>query len=171
MAGTFVLAFTSSEMVKNRFTELVAGIDQTEHDSKEIYSTGIRIKVWEIAYEASIKNPFLGYGAGDTKDVLVEEYDKVGFSEALIRRLNAHNQFLQITLSNGIIGLTILASILLTPMFSWKRLNWFAISFGITTAIFFTTESVLETQAGVLGFTLFLCLLNHDTFRKSDSIS
>ena len=165
--SVLTVSYFGSSIVQNRISELFSGLE-SDSDSNESgsYSTGIRIKIWEIATNLAKDEPILGYGAGDTKDVLVEEYDKAGFSEALIRRLNAHNQFLQITLSNGIIGLLTLLGLLLLPFFQWTHKNWHAILFSGLTIIFFITESVLETQAGVLGFVAFLCLFSNKTFKK-----
>ncbi|MCB9224295.1 MAG: O-antigen ligase family protein [Crocinitomicaceae bacterium] len=159
MLGTSYFVYIKSSNMQARIDEMMRGLSSEENENAERYSTGIRIAIWKEAVYLIKESPIIGYGPGDVTDALIDRYDKKGLTIALVRRLNAHNQFLQTTLSIGIVGLSILFAILLYPFFLKKKNKWFAIGLVLITIAFFATESVLETQAGVISFVLFYSLL------------
>jgi O-antigen ligase len=158
MTTLTTVLYMKSENLQQRATELFMGLSSDKADSQE-YSTGLRLAIWKESITLIKKEPIIGYGSGDVTDALLEQYDKKGLSVALIRRLNAHNQFLQTTLAHGLIGFILLAGILLFPFFRRDEGKWFGIALSLITIAFFLTESVLETQAGVVSFLLFYTLL------------
>jgi O-antigen ligase len=126
---------------------------------QDVTSTSIRKNVWDASIKIISTNPIIGVGTGDVKDVLLKEYEKLGFEKALDVKLNAHNQFLQTAVSLGILGLLVLLSSLLIPLISaFRRGDYvFMLLFGLLIFNFFT-ESMLERQAGVIFFSFFITL-------------
>jgi O-antigen ligase len=77
-------------------------------------------------------------------------------------RFNAHNQFLEVLLENGIIGLIIFISIFVCMFYiAFSNKNLLYIMFILMTLMFFMFETVLYRLAGVSFFSLFSFLLIH----------
>jgi O-antigen ligase len=101
---------------------------------------------------------FFGVGAGTTKEIYTEAYINGGFNLALRQSYNAHNQYLEFFVSNGILGLLIYISSLV--YFAIKtKLKSFAFLFIIVIVLFSLTESFLDRSKGVFFFATFFSLL------------
>jgi O-antigen ligase len=119
-----------------------------------------RIIVWKAAMNVIKKNPIMGVGIGDVRTELVEEYDRIGEYKISRQRLNAHNQFLEVLLENGIVGILIFISLFGYMIFiaiNEKRLLYGLFVFMML--VFFMFETVLYRLAGVSFFPLFSFLL------------
>jgi O-antigen ligase len=75
-----------------------------------------RTSLWESAIEANY-NPVFGVGTGDDTMVLNDYYTKHGLQTFADGNYNSHNQFIQVYLSNGIIGLVCLLLLLVRPLY------------------------------------------------------
>lgn len=183
-AGIFVLcgialviAVFSIPQIKDRFTEvLVDPFHQTNPLYLEDYTgyhfTGgnMRLAIWKMLVgEMSNSNAWLfGVGTGDAQDVLTATYERkhvypgdkeLGFEGFLY--YNAHNEFFQVLLTMGVVGLTVF--VLLFVLLFRKAvaenqpvLFWLLYIF----ATFCLTESALEAQKGVVFFSFFANLLS-----------
>lgn len=154
--STLLFIYRNSSVLQNRINESIQSFTSKEAIKKE-YSptTSIRIYIWKTSLNLIREKP-LGYGTGSVKDVLVDKYKKDRFSFAEQKKLNAHNQFLQTTLAIGIPGLLLLLFMLLYPLKSLEGMN--RLLFGILVLLFTVTgltESLLETQSGVIFFAFF----------------
>jgi O-antigen ligase len=117
-------------------------------------TSNTRIKIWEKSV-GQIKEHFLfGVGPGDTRASLNFMNNEHGVDV----QLNAHNQYLETFISLGLLGFSLLISILIIPMIiAFRKKNalltllLFIISFN---ALF---ESVLERAAGVIFYSFFFC--------------
>ena len=159
----FVSVYKSSPYVQTRIGELLTGVStESTHEFK--YSTTLRKEVWKCAYAAFLKSKMIGHGTGDVQAELNLEYEKIELNQARILQLNSHNQYLQTAVSLGLMGLFVLVSLVVYPIFRARKNEYFGVGFSIITLLFFATESVLETQAGVVGFIVFYSLLNSTIF-------
>lgn len=154
--------FTFMQGFKTRFQamEKMAALMETS-DGKQV-ANGIQIRrlVWEISYQQILHNPLLGTGTGDYEARTREEIDKRALMEAFGGYKNAHNQFLQTTVTIGIGGLLMLLLWLFYPMvLAFRRGNFLYVAFIILIATNFLIESMLETQSGVLFVSFFHSLL------------
>jgi O-antigen ligase len=130
-----------------------------------------RLKIWESALKISKKNLFIGVGIGDVRAVLTTEYQRIGEEQMVNEKYNAHNQFIEVLLENGIIGLTIFLSIFGTMIYiAFADKNLLYGLFIIMMLIFFMFESVLYRLAGVSFFPLFSFLLLYNTDTKMNTI-
>lgn len=106
------------------------------------------VNYYNVITKVIVKSPILGYGTGDTKDVLTKMHsdEQIGFE----RYLNAHNQFLQTSVALGLLGLICIAAVFVCfTLQLWNR-RFYVLLAGIAIiALFMMTESVLERQAGV----------------------
>ena len=143
--------------VNNRFNEL---FNTVFSESKELNSTSsIRTAIWKTSLNILTEHPF-GVGTGDVKDVLVENYVKSGLDYAAEKELNAHNQFLQIALATGILGLLVLMIMIFYPLYyAIKNKHIIYMVFLGLIIINFLTEAMLETLAGVVFFAFFNTML------------
>lgn len=143
--------------VNNRFNELFSTVFS---ESKELNSTSsIRTAIWKTSLNILTEHPF-GVGTGDVKDVLVENYVKSGLDYAAEKELNAHNQFLQIALATGILGLLVLMIMIFYPLYyAIKNKHIIYMVFLGLIIINFLTEAMLETLAGVVFFAFFNTML------------
>ncbi|MFK8038842.1 MAG: O-antigen ligase family protein [Crocinitomicaceae bacterium] len=158
-----IVSYTSyekSSYFKQRMNELVSGLIVSDKNPNN-GSTGIRLQIWGESTHLIKEKPIFGYGTGDVKDVLVNQYNKVGMIKASETSLNAHNQFFQIAISLGLTGLLLFIFILYEAVKTGiKNHNVFIVNFVLLFCLFFITESMLETQAGTIFFGLFFSLLS-----------
>lgn len=152
-----ISVYKSSTYVSSRIDEFFEGVGDGPQDNY-LYSTSIRLVVWEVAWENVKESPVYGYGTGDVGDVLLEDYQAQDIVRVKDLNLNAHNQFLQTSLALGLLGGLLLLAILFYPLIKTDRQVELYALFLLNTLFFFFSESVIETQAGTVGFTLFYVL-------------
>ncbi len=146
----------------NYFLESVSGENFTEEVGKDI-----RYTIWESTFSVIKENMILGVGTGDASNELKKEFTARGYVEGFYDNMNAHNQFLEIFLENGIIGLMIFITLFgFMIYFSLIQRNLVSGLFILTMLIFFTFETILNRLAGITFFTLFSFLLY---YYKSDN--
>jgi O-antigen ligase len=122
-----------------------------------------RLSIWKVSFNIIRENPIFGVGTGDIQDELNREYRLSGSTDLKTdNNLNAHNQFLEIILENGLIGLLLFISILFV-MFSiaWSEQNILYLMFLFIVVFSFLFETMLNRLAGVSFFSLFSFLLLH----------
>lgn len=109
-----------------------------------------RFEYWKTAIGIIKKNLFIGVGTGDVAKAFEEEYTSNNSTLSQQWRLRAHNQYLTIAVTYGVIGFCWFLFAFFYPLFNKKnRCNLIYTSFFIIAAISFFTEDTLETQAGV----------------------
>jgi len=137
-----------------------SGIDQKNKDAMFGRVDVARTQVWESAVEVIQDHPVLGVGTGDIKEALMEKYIKHDFPTPQENNLNAHNQFLQVTVTLGFVGLAVFLALLASIFWiSWKKRSILLLLFGLLCMINFWTESMFEKQIGVMFFAFFFALL------------
>ncbi|MCU0460413.1 MAG: O-antigen ligase family protein [Bacteroidales bacterium] len=122
-----------------------------------------RIIIWNSAFKVVQDNIIFGAGIGDVRDELVKVYDQIAAERLSTNRTNAHNQFLEVLLESGIIGLLFFLAIISFMIYiaiTGKNLVYGF--FIITMLVFFMFESALYRFAGVSFFSLFSFLLIYD---------
>lgn len=134
----------------------------SNHDSNLVKEGLVRFEIWKSVPEVLSGGEWLtGVGAGDVKDELVRSYKNNGIEYAYNEKLNAHNQYLQTLLGIGILGLSVLLSILgYTIWLAYKHKNVVLLLYIIIVSVNFMFESVLERVFGVIFFTFFLLFLS-----------
>jgi O-antigen ligase len=147
--------------VQYRVNEVITeyeGIKQGESPNGN--SIQQRLMYWEYASEIIKMDPILGVGTGDISDAFVSYYseNKTGLKHKY--KLRAHNQYLSVLATFGILGLLIFLIAIFHPIYkAHDRMDiWFTI-FLIIMMLSFITEDTLETQSGVTLFTLFYSIL------------
>jgi O-antigen ligase len=155
-----------SPYAKQRIDEAYLSLNSSEGNYGNS-STGIRLKIWKEGITLLKEKPIFGHGTGDVKDVLMTKYELNGVDVALEKKLNAHNQFIQIGIGLGGLGLTVFFLMYYFGILNGvKTKNYFSLGFLIISVFFMLPESILENQAGTIFFGLFISLFNHKSFSK-----
>tara|TARA_R110002050_G_scaffold269011_1_gene411204 strand:- start:720 stop:1991 length:1272 start_codon:yes stop_codon:yes gene_type:complete len=99
-------------------------------------------------------NYIFGVGTGDSQALYNLAYSKGDFTIALNNRYNAHNQYLEFLVSNGILGLLIFL-IVLFIFYRKTKLRGEALTFFVIIALFSFSESIFGISKGVFIFAFF----------------
>lgn len=145
-----------STSLKNRFNELIKHTIYAKEQSSYPSSTSTRIKAWESSVELIQKNWLFGLGTGRGGVELNKTYDSKEYFSLKKKNTNTHNQFLQYLLDHGLIGFILLlffTIVLFILSFKDKYYQYALLIFILI--INFMTESILETQSGIVFFALF----------------
>ncbi len=156
--------FLTDNSIKKRFTDLLnndVSISQKEQFTRADYFNGIefRLLLWRFTYEILRDNHAFVSGVGPANDQkkLQEKYlsmnlyagDKKG--DGGYMKYNCHNQFLQVSLQSGIIGLAALIFWCCMLVVKTIRKRDVVLSaMVLIILIFFFTESVFERQYGII---------------------
>tara|TARA_R110000737_G_scaffold136663_2_gene167548 strand:- start:1849 stop:3087 length:1239 start_codon:yes stop_codon:yes gene_type:complete len=103
-------------------------------------------------------NWLLGVGPSDARKIYKSAYDNGNFDLAFNNNYNAHNQYLEFFISNGIVGFLVYLTVLGLFLFE-TRLKKEALNFFIVIVLFSMTESVFGRSQGVLIFAFFYSFL------------
>ena len=143
------------------------GAITSKNDSETIETTSLRMLIWESSNQI-IKNNFLiGVGTGDAKDALNKEYENNYIDNALKHNFNAHNEFYQVFIALGLIGIVLLCVSLFYPLIgAYKFKDYLYAAFLLIIILNFCSESMLETKAGVMFYAFFNSLL---CFKKTEN--
>ena len=126
-----------------------------------------RLIIWKSALEIARRNLLFGVGIGDVKTELSVEYMRAGEEQMARERFNAHNQFLEVLLENGIIGLVLFISIFVSMFYiGISDKNLLYVMFILMIFMFLLFETVLYRLAGVTFFSFFSMLLCHTDTNK-----
>src|SRR5690606_6032522 len=118
----------------------------------------LRMVAWTCSVQCLRTGPW-GAGTGDIKHALMDCYGAKGATEAAKRDLNSHSQFLQGAVALGWPGLLSTLLLALVPLLrGWRDRNVPLLVFMALFVVNAAVESVLEVQAGVLFFGLFIGL-------------
>lgn len=129
---------------------------ELEYGRESLGNFSLQLKIWEASLEAVNNSIFLGYGLFESQIVLEEVYFEKGMMWAIEQSYNPHNQFLSTALDLGLFGFLVLLLILFIPLHhSLKRGDILGVIFIIIIIIFFSQESVLVRQKGIICFVFF----------------
>ncbi|OFY63907.1 MAG: hypothetical protein A3H98_07240 [Bacteroidetes bacterium RIFCSPLOWO2_02_FULL_36_8] len=155
----FVLLFLVNQ---NRRFVLLTQFFQTNTSSQHTLNENVSVRYQVVLETLNLikENFWKGVGTGDVKDVLMNRYHQAGIISAEVQNMNVHNQFLETTLGLGIVGGVLLLSLTLLPfILGIKHRNLLLVFFSIIIIVNFMFESMLNTQNGVVFFSLFYSLL------------
>ncbi len=122
-------------------------------------SLNMRLALAKTNMEVIKKNPVFGVGIGDEKDERLKAYIAHDFKFGINNGFNEHNQYLNLLLSAGMIGLLIfIVNIAYSGLCAWKSKDALYMSFLILIILSFLTENYLSRQIGVMFFAFFQSL-------------
>lgn len=139
-------------------------------DPEEFTGLNLRLYFWKTSVTQLWEDNRIitGIGTGDSQNYLNNVYKRRHLDQYGYEGFDAHNQWIMTLLQFGIIGVVGLASIFISGLWvSLKdgNINWQF--FAIVIFAFTLSESVLESNKGIVFFALFFCLLSKPaTLRK-----
>lgn len=149
--------------IRDRVANVFTAISSESNNQAEAESTAVRMLIWRASNQIISEHFLFGAGTGDSKDVLMGEYQKRGMTGALEHKLNAHNEYYQVFISLGLIGFVLLILSLLIPLYNaFTSKNAIYILFLLIIILNIIPESMFETQAGVVFYAFFNSLLCFD---------
>lgn len=161
--------------VKERFkdiflkkTEVAFLNDYSNVKEADFNNVALRLFLWRLGLDVASDNTnnyLAGVGNGDAQSMLnskMKEYGVRNIHEDIALRspfynANMHNMYLQSLLMVGVLGLALLIFITFYPYFTYRHMPaipWFY-AFHVSTMFFMIQESMLQTQAGLIYYTLF----------------
>ncbi len=139
-----------------RFKELKE-VGNLEIKLDKYSSTSIRKGIYYCSTIKISENWFFGYGIGDVQPVLNDCYKTIDDDIFNKFDYNSHNQYLGVSLSTGILGLSALLLILISNFYlAITNKDWVFLSILVLFSISFATENMLERQSGVVLFSFLL---------------
>lgn len=130
------------------------------HGDPSGHSVMQRLEYWKAAVGIIVDNPVKGVGTGDINDAFNKQYKEMELKLDKKFRLRAHNQYLRIAATIGLVGLALFLLFLFYPIFAARA--WEEAMFIIFLIIFLMsmiTEDTLETQVGATFFAFFYSFL------------
>ena len=152
LAGFLLVKFFPKTI--NRFKELTytkfdyGSVAKESHFNVELTKeqwngANTRIAIWECAWTVIQNNMIFGTGLGDKIVVLKKEYAKKGFVFGTQTNKNVHNNYLDVWISLGLIGLVIfIAGFIILPILKCIQANDF---YGLLVIISFALSLFVET--------------------------
>lgn len=142
---------------------------ETYTEVNENYSNSYRILIYKCSYNLVTKNFLFGYGLGNVQNELNICYAENGKSD-MKNIYNSHNQYFDILLKTGVIGM------LLFALFLWSNIS-IALNYNdslfllilIFYLIIFLIENLLLRQSGVVLFYFLVIFFNKSTYSKSSN--
>jgi O-antigen ligase len=169
IVGVIVLTLSISPRTSLLFSDFNKIVSNVNFHSKE--SAELRLVVWESAIEVIRKNPLFGVGTGDRENAMLQSTmnkNKAAFE----MKLNAHNQYLEISIAFGIVGLLTLLLIIFAPLMQAiaNQKHIFA-AFLIIISLNMLFESMLQVFQGIVFFSFFYCVFTLDIIKKHETTS
>jgi len=160
---TFVCSLITLFIYNRRMNELIK--TQTYQTFNPHLSTSIRLGIYDCSWGIIKKQLFTGYGIGDAQKELNLCYANKS-DILLMHRFNSHNQYLDITIKTGLIGLFIFLGFLAINLRNAiKNKNQLLIMILVLYCMLFLVENVLSRQSGVIFFFFLICFFNNSNKR------
>ncbi|NVK26415.1 MAG: O-antigen ligase family protein [Flavobacteriia bacterium] len=162
-----VIAFISLPGTQRRIVETYHEI-RSFNRVVEKKQTNHRVYLWRYGTDVISENWLLGTGTGGANEALhvklqdcrAKFWDGEKVYYLYDKKYNVHNVFLQAWMTHGIAGILLVVLILFGPLIrALRQKDQMVAGFLLLAIVSFTTESMLERQAGVLWFAAFYALL------------
>ena len=159
IAGFLLVKFFPKTI--NRFKELTYTKFDYNSTAKESHfnvalqadqwnGANLRIAVWQCAWTVIKEHMVFGTGLGDKMDVLKKEYGKKGFVFGIQTNRNTHNNYIDIWLSLGIVGLIIfLTGFIIWPFFKcYSTGDWLGAIIILSFTVSLLSETYMDRTMG-----------------------
>lgn len=125
----------------------------------EGHSVAMRLEYLKAGWAIAKQNSLYGVGTGDTQRAFDEQYERMGSTLSEEWRHRAHNEYLTLWITFGVVGL--LWSLFAWCWPAWRLGTWHQMHFIAWVIIFGVsclTDDTIETQAGATFFGLYYAL-------------
>jgi len=151
-----LLMIFGSDEVKARYLQLPDLSYNISADASEFNSATYRLAEWTCATDVITNNFWAGTGLGDNRAALQEAYYNRQFYVGLDRKYNAHNEFLEIAIATGMIGLALFVFWLVGyGTVAMRNKDYLTIAMLVFFIMCMLTESMLERAWAVILFSTY----------------
>tara|TARA_B110000902_G_scaffold45676_1_gene51383 strand:- start:164 stop:1423 length:1260 start_codon:yes stop_codon:yes gene_type:complete len=163
----FTTVIYTNNFIQSRFNEIINNTFQ-KMDQREVRSsTSARKKIWSSSLKLIKEKWITGYGTGLSKKVVQEQFKKDGHDYLNRKNYNSHNQYIQVFLEQGVFGFLLLVFFTFGMLYlSLQQYDFIYALFIVIMILNFMTESILETQSGVIFFAFFNTIFFFQWFDK-----
>lgn len=169
----FAVVIRKTPYLNSRFQEIFKENYTTvlnQNDYRDFHFTGgtIRVAIWKSVYDVVNEQnaQLFGVGIGDAQKLLTDHYNNIHIypGDAILgfkgfTHYNAHNQYLQVYITLGIVGVILFLIILFyCYKHALRSRHVLLLSLLILFSAFFLTESALSAHKGVVFFVFFTSL-------------
>lgn len=166
IASCFIGITLQTNYLKKRFKQIYTFNMSDLIGSNSENGVTDRIFLWQNGIELVRKSPLIGAGTGDVNIEMDRQYEKLlsendNFSPSVVvaiksfatDNLNAHNQFLQVTIALGVMGLLLfLMTIFVSVNIAFKKRQYLFLAFLVLFFFSSFTECLLDRQSGVVFY-------------------
>ena len=164
----FIALVMFNPVVMTRFSDL----RHSKAEGSNYDSYFARTNIWKPGLDVILTNGWIGVGIGDQQEELNASYMRHDYGTGVEFNFNMHNQYMQVMLGTGIVGLSIFLLILGLQLFvAIKSHNFLYLSFIVLFSLTFLTESTLSRSKGIILFTLFSFFFYYSTVISSNQRS
>ena len=154
-----LLAFKEGSSVYNAFIDI---------------STASRFVVWNMAWQAFLEHPFLGWGLENFQLVSLKYYDPCLGSSLCGSEMwfdRAHNKILDLLVEVGIVGLISYLSVFFVAMYGvWKKRSVEVVVVGSVLAAYFVQNlTILDTSTIMMAWVFFLAFAGSASTKEFDN--
>ncbi len=159
--GVTNINYPKANSLKTRIYEILWEYDNyINGGNPNGHSVVQRLEYWKASLALIKLHPFVGVGTGDINNAFETEYIREHSRLDKAHRLKAHNQFLSITVTFGVIGLLIFLFALIYPVFVQNNArDFYFIVFLLFILMSMCSEDTIETQIGVTFFIFFFSII------------
>lgn len=166
-----IMAILSSEKLQNRFKSILnteyrfdnpnpLNHFNAEQSDDNWNSVTARLATWVCAKDLFLKSPLVGHGVGDHFDQLMLEYENKNYILGLNQKFNTHNQYFDIALACGLIGVMALLFYFVCPLiYGLQQKDYLIIAITILLMLNAFTENILNRSQGIILISVIFGLL------------
>ncbi|MDP2686913.1 MAG: O-antigen ligase family protein [Aequorivita sp.] len=140
-------------------------------ETTQISDMEFREMHWKAVLETiNHNNLLIGYGTRSHRDYLYYKYKEYGLTSANKEGYNAHNQYLEIFLEFGLLGLVIFLGLIIYLLWVFKKKkDYFALSILFVFLVYMLTESIFQRHSGIVVFSILISLFLNNNLLSYDS--
>jgi O-antigen ligase len=158
LGGSVVGAYYGSDFVRDRTDQVVGEVVvyfQSEN-VKDIYipGAGERFEMWKVAMRAFFESPLVGVGNKHFNNY-AQKYVREGIANPVTARHgHAHNAYLQMLMSRGVVGATFFLGMLFYPLYFFAKTYHVSPGtalLGVTHVVGFAMFSLTDASTFIMG--------------------
>ncbi len=171
-----LLVFTTKNPIKQRYDDILHKnfsqvwlTDYSNVEDSSFSNLTLRLFIWRVGFENIKEHKLFVYGAGNGDVTILQNAKMAEYkirnmnstdpaARSNLQNINTHNMFLQSLMMLGIPGLLMFILIIVLPFLYLNKVGeakYIYIIFNIVSFLFMMQESALQSQAGVVFFSLF----------------
>ena len=162
LLGTLFLALISSVVIfsNKQIRTNISDAIKISTNEELTEDSDMRFWLWKASMEIWNENILFGVGTGDADSFYRDKYEKLNLQEAFNKEYNAHNQFLDEGVKQGLLGVLVLASwFIYTLYISYKNRNFLLFYFALIFIINCMFEVLFNRIAAISFFAIFYSFL------------